>query len=309
MPPLYPMNQQPTREPNSIRLLSHSPITRILRRRAYSYRDLRCALRTGLWQLPQRMHLAPAARPIHRAPRLALPPLRHSDLRHRQHSTAELDPPARPLPCLSRADSPALPGHRGRHRRALSPLLPHLRPLRTRRRRSHSRFLLVGLAITDAETFLLPDALTIPGIALGLLFAAWTAPWNPHTGPWPAWGSHPHLYSLSVSAKTALAASAVVLVIRWLYWLVRRQEGMGLGDAKLMAMIGAWFGPAQTGLIFFIAVIAGALYGLALIAASIATRPSRRLKRRQDATFQPGRRSERSYAWQRSTPSSGVGRH
>ena len=50
---------------------------------------------------------------------------------------------------------------------------------------------------------------------------------------------------------------------------------MGLGDAKLMAMIGAWFGPAQTGLIFFIAVIAGALYGLALIAASIATRPSR----------------------------------
>jgi leader peptidase (prepilin peptidase)/N-methyltransferase len=127
-------------------------------------------------------------------------------------------------------------------------------------------FLLVGIAAMDAETLLLPDAFTLPGIALGVFYsgvsvgALWTGLF------WPViWHGHARVSTAIVAALAAGAAAAVVLVIRWLYWLVRRQEGMGLGDAKLFAMIGAWLGPAQTFLVFFLAVITGALYGLALI--------------------------------------------
>ena len=41
--------------------------------------------------------------------------------------------------------------------------------------------------------------------------------------------------------------------------------GMGLGDVKLLAMLGAWLGLRQTGLVLFLAVVAGALYGLGTI--------------------------------------------
>jgi leader peptidase (prepilin peptidase)/N-methyltransferase len=44
------------------------------------------------------------------------------------------------------------------------------------------------------------------------------------------------------SLLAILGAAGVVLFFRLAYWLVRRQEGIGLGDAKLMAMLGAWLG-------------------------------------------------------------------
>jgi leader peptidase (prepilin peptidase) / N-methyltransferase len=46
---------------------------------------------------------------------------------------------------------------------------------------------------------------------------------------------------------------------------VRRRMGMGLGDVKLLAMLAAWLGLRQTGLVLFLAVVAGALYGLGMI--------------------------------------------
>ncbi len=43
---------------------------------------------------------------------------------------------------------------------------------------------------------------------------------------------------------------------------------MGLGDAKLLAMIAAWLGPWLTGLVLFLGVVAGALYGVVMLAAA-----------------------------------------
>ena len=45
-----------------------------------------------------------------------------------------------------------------------------------------------------------------------------------------------------MQALSILAAAGVILVTRWIYWLIRRREGVGLGDAKLMAMLAAWLG-------------------------------------------------------------------
>lgn len=109
--------------------------------------------------------------------------------------------------------------------------------------------LLLGLAIMDAETLLLPNAFTLPGIGLGVIYSALHGGWRGGI----------------LSAAYALAAFILILLIRGAYWLVRRQEGMGLGDAKLLAMIAAWLGPWQTLLALFLGVLAAAIFGFVLV--------------------------------------------
>jgi len=110
-------------------------------------------------------------------------------------------------------------------------------------------FIALGLAVMDAETMLLPDAFVLPGIGLGIVWSAVSA-----GGNW--------LHAAGLSVVWAAAAAALILLIRWTYWLVRRREGLGMGDVKLYAMLAAWLGPQQALLIFFLAVVAGALFGV-----------------------------------------------
>jgi leader peptidase (prepilin peptidase)/N-methyltransferase len=56
-----------------------------------------------------------------------------------------------------------------------------------------------------------------------------------------------------------LIAAAIILLIRWLYWILRRREGLGLGDAKLMAMLAAWLGLPGALLSLFIGVVVGSI--------------------------------------------------
>ncbi len=121
-------------------------------------------------------------------------------------------------------------------------------------------FLLLGLAVMDAETLLLPDLFTLPGLLAGVVFAA-LRPGLEGAG-W-AWGTA--VRALGWSLLAAAAAAAALLLIAGVYWLVRRRMGLGLGDVKLLAMLAAWLGLQQTGLVLFLAVVAGALYGLGMI--------------------------------------------
>ena len=111
-------------------------------------------------------------------------------------------------------------------------------------------FLLLGLAAMDAETMTLPDMFTLPGIALGILYAGMTE----------------GLHGATYSALWAILAPLFILAIRGLYSVLRHREGMGLGDAKLMAMIAAWLGPGLAALALFIGVVCAAIYGLTRIA-------------------------------------------
>jgi leader peptidase (prepilin peptidase) / N-methyltransferase len=119
-------------------------------------------------------------------------------------------------------------------------------------------FLLLGLAAMDAETLLLPDLFTLPGLAAGVVFAGVHA--GLERGVW-ALG----LRAAGLSLLAAAAAAWVLLAIAGGYWLARRRMGMGMGDVKLLAMLAAWLGLRQTGLVLFLAVIVGALYGLVMI--------------------------------------------
>ena len=113
-------------------------------------------------------------------------------------------------------------------------------------------FLALGLAAMDAETMLLPNAFTLPGITLGVIYSGVMC-----EGGWPQ-----RLRCAGISLGWAVCAAAVILAIRGLYSLLRRREGMGLGDAKLLAMIAAWLGPVNAALALFLAVVAGAVYGI-----------------------------------------------
>jgi leader peptidase (prepilin peptidase)/N-methyltransferase len=112
--------------------------------------------------------------------------------------------------------------------------------------------LALGLAVMDAETMILPDAFTLPGILSGVIWSALSA-----GGAWPE-----KMRAAGLSLLWAAAAAGVILLIRAVYWYLRRQEGMGLGDVKLLAMIAAWLGPRDALLVFFLASISGAAYGV-----------------------------------------------
>ncbi len=109
--------------------------------------------------------------------------------------------------------------------------------------------LLTALALIDLDHYLLPDRLTLPGVAAGVVLS----PWLPASGP---------LESLT---GAVIGAGILILVINVWYWL-RGEEGMGLGDVNMLAMIGAflgWRGALQT---LMVGAVLGAVTGLALVA-------------------------------------------
>ena len=108
-------------------------------------------------------------------------------------------------------------------------------------------FLLLGLAFTDLETMLLPDTMTLTGLLAGLLIAFRS---DTLTTPLHA-------------AEGAALGAAILLLISGTYYLFRRRQGVGMGDVKLLAMIGAFLGPAQMLLAFFLGTIATAIAAIA----------------------------------------------
>lgn len=130
-------------------------------------------------------------------------------------------------------------------------------------------WMLVALAVLDAEHLWLPNWLTWPGIVLGFassMFYFWI-----HSGPvLTYYGAmalrNRMLRTMSLRwAVGILAAAGMVLVIRGIYWLIRRREGIGLGDAKLMAMLAAWLGLSRALLAFGLGVVLGALAAIVLL--------------------------------------------
>jgi leader peptidase (prepilin peptidase)/N-methyltransferase len=87
--------------------------------------------------------------------------------------------------------------------------------------------MMIAGADIDARTFLLPDTVTGGALASGLLAAAVLAP----VDPWAAFGD---------AFARAAGTAAALLLLRFSYARLRRREGLGLGDVKLGAAIGAW---------------------------------------------------------------------
>ena len=116
-----------------------------------------------------------------------------------------------------------------------------------------------GLAVLDAEHLWLADVVTIPGALLGLVFSLFAANVMGLSLQPAFWKQ------LGVRVVEALVAAGLILLIRWIYWLVRRREGLGLGDAKLMALLAAWLGLPGALLAFFLGAFLGSLAAVVLL--------------------------------------------
>lgn len=125
-------------------------------------------------------------------------------------------------------------------------------------------WILVALAVIDAEHLWLPDRLTFLGIALGFVLACARGGIFASMAFGGGFDEWRHFVSLFIFYWFigAVACAGGIVVIRWIYIVIRGQEGIGMGDVKLVAMIGGWLGVRSTVLAFGIAVIVGALFAL-----------------------------------------------
>lgn len=159
-------------------------------------------------------------------------------------------------------------------------------------------FLLLGLIFTDAETHLLPDTLTLPGVLLGLLFS-WVVPvgdllsqFLPMLVPLPlSLKLSGPLLSFCDSLLGAVVGAAFIYGAGAIYLRARGVEGMGFGDVKLIAMIGAFLGFRLTLLTVFAASIAGSLVGLATVFSVWMKRTRRRMQRQREPAAMARRRA------------------
>src|SRR3546814_10713534 len=103
--------------------------------------------------------------------------------------------------------------------------------------------ILLVLAIVDAKTALLPDALTLPLLWLGLA-AAWLG------GP----------VSLHAAVAGAMSGYLFLWLLSWVFRLVRRCDGMGYGDFKLFAALGAWVGADPLPSVLLVACLSGIVF-------------------------------------------------
>jgi leader peptidase (prepilin peptidase)/N-methyltransferase len=125
--------------------------------------------------------------------------------------------------------------------------------------------LLVGLIFSDLEERILPDQLTLGGLALGVLFAA-LAPFEvgilalflPRE-----WGQV--WLSLIQSVLGAGVSSGLLWLVGVLYLRIRKREGLGFGDVKMVAMIGAFLGLQGALLTVIVGSLIGSVVGLGYI--------------------------------------------
>jgi leader peptidase (prepilin peptidase)/N-methyltransferase len=111
--------------------------------------------------------------------------------------------------------------------------------------------LLLGIAVTDAREYIIPDEFSVGGAVIGLLLAV-AAGWNghpisAHALPWPQ------------SVLGAIVGFALLWIVAWLGAKAFGKDAMGGGDIKMMAMIGAFLGWQGVLLTLFLGALLGTL--------------------------------------------------
>lgn len=109
-------------------------------------------------------------------------------------------------------------------------------------------WILIALTFIDFDTQLLPDRLTFPLAGLGLVVNA---------------------YAIFVTPRSAILGYVIGFLCLWIvYYLFKvltKKEGMGYGDFKLLAALGAWTGPLMLPLIVLVSSLFGAIIGIILL--------------------------------------------
>ncbi len=123
---------------------------------------------------------------------------------------------------------------------------------------------MIVLFFTDLRDRLLPDRVTLPGMAVGLLFAFWV-PVEDGTAALRARGLGsglpPLLHSVAEALLGALVGAGILFVLGEVWYRLRKVEAMGFGDVKMMAMVGLFLGVKLTVLTLLAGSLVGSLVG------------------------------------------------
>jgi leader peptidase (prepilin peptidase)/N-methyltransferase len=126
---------------------------------------------------------------------------------------------------------------------------------------------LLGVALTDAKHYLIPDGFTLFGFMFALVTSV-IAFFRPETQPFAA------PYDALIGA---CAGAGMIAIVGWLGEVVRKKEAMGLGDVTLMAFVGAALGPTRALITVFVGAMLGAVaFGLIVIPVAMVRRGSSR---------------------------------
>ena len=113
---------------------------------------------------------------------------------------------------------------------------------------------LVVITFVDLDRWEIPDEISLPGIVIGCALRpfAFDAPWYD-------------------GILGAVLGGGFLWFVRWIFWVLRKVEGMGFGDVKLIAMIGAFLGPRAIIPTILVASMSGSIIGVFVLLARRAT--------------------------------------
>ena len=132
--------------------------------------------------------------------------------------------------------------------------------------------LIIVLVVTDFRVRLLPDLVNFPGLAMGLVFA-FRVPIPDSTAGMLffliGFRKFPFQSDLFFNVLNAVLGALVGSMLLWgaatLYKVLRKREGMGMGDVKMMAMVGAFLGPRGAFLTILVGTLLGTIIGVSWI--------------------------------------------
>ena len=131
---------------------------------------------------------------------------------------------------------------------------------------------LVVITFIDLEHMIIPNVITFPGIVVGIIYAGLKTDWN--TAHLLFGSSRLNLESIIRilngvpiidSIFGIILGGGVLFLIGFLYEVIRKREGMGMGDVKLLAMIGAFLGWKGVIFVVFISSLIGTVVGISII--------------------------------------------
>jgi leader peptidase (prepilin peptidase)/N-methyltransferase len=133
-------------------------------------------------------------------------------------------------------------------------------------------FCLVVVTFIDIEHMIIPNVITIPGILIGLVYGVIRTDWGNLTIFLTDSNAHPYkMASIIVSQPAfdsifgAILGGGLLYIIALIYLILRKREGMGMGDVKLLAMIGAFLGWKSIIYVTLISSVLGTIVGIAII--------------------------------------------
>lgn len=116
---------------------------------------------------------------------------------------------------------------------------------------------LIVISFIDYDYFIIPNVISYPGFILGIIVAGV----NQWTGIFKA----PVSANLMDAFWGVLAGAGFLLLVSEVYMRLRKKEGLGMGDVKLLAMTGAFFGPEGSLYTIFIGSFLGSVLGILLV--------------------------------------------